>query len=85
MPDHVHLLLQIHSDADGRPMVAPTISTVIQQTKGWVTKQVGHPIWQKLFFDHVIRNEEDYLITENGARLLGKKIPIHAEEVEAIR
>lgn len=42
-------------------MVAPTISTVIQQTKGWVTKQVGHPIWQKLFFDHVIRNEEDYL------------------------
>ena len=32
-----------------------------------------------------IRNEEDYLITENGARLLGKKIPVRAEEVEAIR
>ncbi len=32
-----------------------------------------------------IRNEEDYLITESGARLLGKKIPLHAEEVEAIR
>jgi Xaa-Pro aminopeptidase len=32
-----------------------------------------------------IRNEEDYLITETGARLLGKKIPIHTEEVEAIR
>lgn len=32
-----------------------------------------------------IRNEEDYLITENGARLLGKKIPLHSEEVEAIR
>lgn len=32
-----------------------------------------------------IRNEEDYLITENGARLLGKKIPIHTEEVEALR
>ncbi|MDD4515070.1 aminopeptidase P family protein [Massilibacteroides sp.] len=31
-----------------------------------------------------IRNEEDYLITETGARLLGKKIPIHTEEVEAI-
>lgn len=29
-----------------------------------------------------IRNEEDYLITEDGARLLGKKIPLHAEEVE---
>jgi Xaa-Pro aminopeptidase len=32
-----------------------------------------------------IRNEEDYLITENGARLLGKKIPIRTEEVEALR
>ena len=32
-----------------------------------------------------IRNEEDYLITENGARLLGKKIPLRTEEVEAIR
>ena len=29
-----------------------------------------------------IRNEEDYLITEDGASLLGKKIPLHAEEVE---
>lgn len=31
-----------------------------------------------------IRNEEDYLITENGARLLGKKLPLHTEEVEAV-
>jgi Xaa-Pro aminopeptidase len=30
-----------------------------------------------------IRNEEDYLITETGARLLGKKVPIHTEDVEA--
>lgn len=29
-----------------------------------------------------IRNEEDYLITEDGARLLGKKIPVRAEDVE---
>lgn len=32
-----------------------------------------------------IRNEEDYLITADGARLLGKKIPIHAKDVEAMR
>lgn len=32
-----------------------------------------------------IRNEEDYLITETGARRLGKKIPLTTEEVEAIR
>ena len=60
MPNHVHLLLQINTDPDGRPMVAPTISTVVQQFKGIVSKQIGHSIWQKLFHDHVIRNAADY-------------------------
>lgn len=32
-----------------------------------------------------IRNEEDYLITADGARRLGKKIPLTTEEVEALR
>lgn len=32
-----------------------------------------------------LRNEEDYLITETGARRLGKKIPLTTEEVEALR
>lgn len=32
-----------------------------------------------------IRNEEDYLITETGARRLGKKIPLTTDEVEALR
>jgi Xaa-Pro aminopeptidase len=32
-----------------------------------------------------IRVEEDYLITENGYRLLGKKLPITVDEVEAVR
>ncbi|MCC8188540.1 MAG: aminopeptidase P family protein [Bacteroides sp.] len=32
-----------------------------------------------------IRNEEDFLITEEGARRLGKKIPLTPEEVEALR
>lgn len=32
-----------------------------------------------------IRNEEDYLITEDGARRLGKRIPLTPEEVEALR
>ncbi|MBO4995593.1 MAG: aminopeptidase P family protein [Muribaculaceae bacterium] len=32
-----------------------------------------------------IRNEEDYLITADGARRLGKKIPLTTDEVEALR
>ena len=61
MPNHIHLLLQIHTDDSGRAMLAPTISKVVQQMKGYVTKQLGVSVWQKLFHDHVIRGETDYL------------------------
>ena len=60
MPNHIHLLLQINTDIDGRPMAAPTISMVINQTKGVISKKAGFSVWQKGFYDHVIRNENDY-------------------------
>ena len=61
MPNHIHLLMQINTGTNGRPMVAPTISTVIQQFKGIVTKRIGQSVWQKLYHDHVVRGERDYL------------------------
>lgn len=61
MPNHIHLLLQIHeSDKNGRPVAAPTISNVINHLKGAVTRKVHQPIWQKLFHDHVVRDRHDY-------------------------
>lgn len=60
MPNHIHLLLRICSDELGRPMVAPTMSRVINQLKGYASKQIGKPIWQKSFHDHIIRNQKDY-------------------------
>ena len=56
MPDHIHLLLQIH----GGEQSNASIKQVIQQMKGFVTKQVGKPFWQKLYHDHIIRGQEDY-------------------------
>lgn len=61
MPNHVHILLSIEGNIDGRPLVAPTISRVVKQMKGYVSKQIGHSVWQKSFIDHIIRNEKDYL------------------------
>ena len=60
MPDHVHMILNIETDSDGRPQVAPTISRIMNQWKGTVTKKAGSPVWQKSFYDHVIRNQKDY-------------------------
>ena len=58
MPNHIHLILTI--DTIRRPMVAPTIATVIKQFKGVVSKEVGMSVWQKGFYDHIIRDDEDY-------------------------
>ena len=60
MPNHIHLLLQINTDVNGRSMIAPTISTVVRLMKGTVSKQAGFTVWQKGFYDHVIRNGNDY-------------------------
>ena len=60
MPDHIHMIIRIDTDKDGQTQFAPTISRVIKQFKGSITKQVGKPIWQKSFYDHGIRNQQDY-------------------------
>lgn len=60
MPNHIHLLLLIQREQDGRPMVAPTVSTVMQQFKGIVSKQLSRSIWQKSFHDHIVRTEHGY-------------------------
>ncbi len=63
MPNHVHLILSIREDETGeggRPMAVPTIATVINQLKGYVTKKIGHPIWQHRFYDHIIRGKHDF-------------------------
>ena len=68
MPDHIHFIISIHTDENGRtrrgelrsPLCAPTISRVMKQFKGSITKQVGRSIWQKSFYDHGIRNQQDY-------------------------
>ena len=68
MPDHIHFILSIDTDENERtcrgelrsPACAPTISRVTKQFKGSITKQVGRPIWQKSFYDHGIRNQQDY-------------------------
>ena len=57
MPNHIHLLISINNHS-GRMISAPT---VIGQLKRYVSKECSFPIWQKGFYDHIIRDEEDYI------------------------
>ena len=65
MPNHVHILLEICPEDDGRTQFAPTgsvsLSRIIQQFKGRVSKGAGHPLWQKGFYESVIRSEAHLL------------------------
>ncbi len=61
MPNHVHLILLINQDLFAeRSRPFPTVSTVIGLYKSGVSKKIGFPIWQKSFYDHVIRNQSEY-------------------------
>ena len=60
MPNHLHMIITIDCGG-GRTQFAPTITRIIKQFKGIITKQIGLSIWQRSYHDHIIRNEEDYL------------------------
>jgi len=59
MPEHAHFF--------GRPTYdAKTLSQFMEKWKEWTSKKITRhlgiraPLWQKGFFDHVIRSDESY-------------------------
>jgi len=54
MPNHIHMILIINKETN------LSVSNIIKKYKEWVTKQIGESIWQKSYYDHIIRNEKDY-------------------------
>lgn len=64
MPNHVHMLLSLYR-AEQSP--APTISDILCSWKSVTTKLVntemhtpGNVVWQRSFYDYVVRNEDDF-------------------------
>ena len=62
MPDHIHLLLFRDGFGDGTMKESsPTnLSTVIRSLKTFVTRDVGKSIWQRSFYDEIIKNETHF-------------------------
>ena len=66
MPNHIHILLSLTKD-DGRGDPSPTVDTIIGWLKYQSTKEInqlrdslGDKIFQRSFFDHIVRNRDDY-------------------------
>ena len=59
---------------------APMVPTAVASMKQWVSKQIGNPVWQKSFYEHGIRNQQDYdeiweYIENNPLKYALKRIP----------
>ena len=55
MPNHIQMILAVKNKTK------VTISRMIKQYKAYVSKKVGYAIWQKTFYEHIIRNEKEYI------------------------
>ena len=70
MPNHFHGILLMDDSCRGeaapRPVMAGSIGAILGQFKSIVTKRInalrdnpGCPVWQRNYYEHVVRNEGD--------------------------
>jgi len=62
MPNHVHFLLLINASEHGAPESScPTVSQIIGAWKRLINHDCGRNLWQPSYYEHIIRDESDYL------------------------
>ena len=64
MPNHLHLIIEINNGGGASGTPHPTnslISSFVGTLKRFTNKKIGKNIWQVSFYDHIIRDEDDYL------------------------
>jgi len=71
MPNHVHLIIYIKRAIHESPLQTRSeISKIVGYLKMNISKQIheinkNEIIWQRNYYDHIIRNEEDYYTKAN--------------------
>ena len=63
MPNHIHILISVYNNGMSRTP-SPTnniIPSFISTLKRLVNKKVSHNIFQRSYYDHIIRDEKDFL------------------------
>ena len=75
MPNHIHLLIAVDYDGSSKAPT-PTNATIphfVSTFKRFCHQEIGTPIFQRSYYDHIVRGEKDYLkiweyIENNPAR-----------------
>ncbi len=57
MPNHVHMIIEIKEEKENVSIVK-----IIKKYKATISQRLGYSIWQKSYYDHIIRDEKEYYI-----------------------
>ena len=75
MPNHIHMIISIDPENGSMWASTPTksLSSLIRSFKTLTSKAANTSLWQRSYYDHIIRNEADCLrvrqyIDQNPAR-----------------
>ena len=62
MPNHIHMLIFIDEYKDGTMRASsPTkLGSIVKSFKTMVTKEIGFSIWQRSYYDEIIRDEKHF-------------------------
>ena len=82
MPNHIHILMRLYNSGGASP--SPTVSDIVGSYKSLTTRECKkivklEKLFQRSFYDHIIRREQDYLdvwqyIDNNPARWLDDEL-----------
>ena len=65
MPNHIHLILCVNNDGMSRAPSPTKQNSVVSHTvstlKRFVNKEIGENIFQRSFYDRIIRNNDEYM------------------------
>ena len=54
MPNHIHMIIEIKEVKEN-----VSINKIIKKYKSSISWKLGYYIWQKSYYDHIIRNEKE--------------------------
>ena len=67
MPNHIHLIIVLQNKemgGHGNPQMGghgnPPLQNVVGQLKSFTTKKYDNTLWQRGYYEHIIRNEQEY-------------------------
>lgn len=60
MPDHFHMIIRIDNGTMRASSTTNRIANIVRSIKTLTTKEIGKPIFQRSYYDHIIRNQDDH-------------------------